>query len=117
MSALANPVTSFCNGVIPFIWDRLPLGTAPNPLNGRPCLEEDYFVADLIDAGSPLQWRGRDAETSHRLLYRYARHEAHKRGEYGTQPHWLLWHQMVILFPTLFAVADQIHKQQREAQS
>jgi hypothetical protein len=105
-----SEVHTFCNGVIPFVWDRLPLDKAHKPASGKPCLAEDWFAEDAIAMGSPFIWRGRPPEESHRLLYRYAKDENMKRleekGEYIRNPEWLLLHQMAELVPALLMVAQ-----------
>jgi hypothetical protein len=104
---------TFCNGIIPFIWDRLPLDKAHKPVNGKPCLAEDWFAEDAIAAGSAFAWRGRPPEESHRLLYRHANDENMKRleekGEYSRHPEWLLLHQMIELFPVMLVMAASGH--------
>ena len=101
----------WCNGVIPFMWDRLPLKEGARDTS--PSLAEDWFVEDAIAAGSPFVWRTLDPEASHRALYRYATMDAWKRGEYGGSPERLLLHQIVILIPVLFAVAAEVFQEQR----
>lgn len=92
-------IEKLCNGVIPFIWNRLPLDSVRAVK--IPCLAEDWFVEDAILNGSPFVWRDLDRVESHRRLYRYAKERAWERGEYGTSPQHLLLHQMTILFPAL----------------
>lgn len=109
-------VHTFCNGVIPFIWDRLPLNEAPLPHNGKPCLDEDWFAEDCVAGGSPFVWRGRSVEESHRLLYRYARMENLKRlrerGEYRFDPYKHLLSQMLGII-ALVVKAKEIGDEQR----
>lgn len=93
--------------VVAFIWDRLPLAKTADTKGRVPCLQEDWFVEEALSRGSQFEWRGRDAETSHRMLYRYARTQAHKRGEFGGEPHWLLLHQMVELLPAMLAAGSE----------
>lgn len=98
-------ITTLCNGVIPFIWDRLQLG------GGRevkiPSLREDWFVEDALAAGCPFVWRGRDPETSLRLLFRYARDSQFERDTYHPFAAELLLHQMTQLMPVLVAKAAE----------
>ena len=103
----------FSGGVIPFVWDRLPLDKHFDIQGREPSLAEDWFVEDTIAIGSQFTWRGKPTELSHRMLYRHARAEAHLRGEFGGRPHWLLWEQMMLLIPLLFSQAAAISRAQR----
>lgn len=110
-----NSIREFCNGVIPFTWDRLPLNETPQPVNGMPCLQEDWFIEDAIKAGSQFSWRGRSCEESLRLLYRFARKRNTERGYQTSQYHWLILHQVEELLPAVFMVAGKVlHDQQGE---
>lgn len=98
---------------IQYCWDRLPLGEQRQPAG--PSLREDWFVADALAAGSRFIWRGRDLETSHRLLFRFATASSWERGRHGGAPEWLVLHQMVDLIPVMFAAAGRIALEQGRA--
>ncbi len=102
---MSGGVHEFCNGVVLFVWDRLPLDKSASIDGRQPCLEEDWFVEDALAADSPFVWRGRSPEESHRLLYRYARLDNFERGFTFPHPERLLLHQMVELIPLLCGVA------------
>jgi hypothetical protein len=100
------------DGLLAFVWDRLPIDSYDLT---KSCLAEDWFVEDALAAGSPFVWRGRDPETSHRLLYRHARKLNIERGYVEQSPERLMLHQMVILLPAAFGRAVEIYEEQRLA--
>ena len=113
---MSGGITQLCNGLVPYMWDRLPLDSVHEPKD--PSLREDWFVADAITAGSPFVWRGKSAEQSHRLLYRYARNRNVEgllsTGRYQRDPEILLLHQMVGLVPALIGAASLIYIEQAQ---
>jgi hypothetical protein len=97
------------DGLLDFVWDRLPIDSYDLT---KSCLAEDWFVEDALAAGSPFVWRGRDPETSHRLLYWHAHKCNIERGYVEHSPEWLLLQQMTVLLPVLFAKAAAIGRKQ-----
>lgn len=106
-------VRNFNNGVINFMWDRLPLQECE--MNRVPSLAEDWFAEDALAGGSPFVWRKASPEHSHRLLYRYAVKQnvenMFRRGHAHRKPEWFMLEQMLGLIG-LSIVAMHIAKEQ-----